>query len=292
MKSMTGFGSATAPVPGGRVVVEIKSVNARFLELKIALPRDQQALEPDVRALVQARISRGRVDLSARREGTEPRNVRVAPDLELARATVKAWQRLQRELRLPGEIDLALLRDLRVDVVRAVEDPRDGRREADATRKAVQRALEAHDRERRREGAHLERDMRSRARTLEQLRATCASQTAKMKELARERLTARLATLDGLSPLEPQRIVQEVALLVERSDVSEELTRLGSHLKALTALLHEKEPAGKRVEFLLQEVLREFNTIGSKANHLPVTEAVLAAKGELEKLREQTANVE
>ena len=86
--------------------------------------------------------------------------------------------------------------------------------------------------------------------------------------------------------------MQEVALLVERGDVSEELTRLGSHLQALTALLGEKEPAGKRVEFLLQEVLREFNTIGSKANHLPVTEAVLAAKGELEKLREQTANVE
>jgi uncharacterized protein (TIGR00255 family) len=105
-------------------------------------------------------------------------------------------------------------------------------------------------------------------------------------------LTSRLAAIDGMPAVEPQRIVQEVALLVERGDVSEELTRLGSHLRALGGLLAEKEPAGKRVEFLLQEILREFNTIGSKANHLPVTEAVLAAKGELEKLREQTANVE
>jgi uncharacterized protein (TIGR00255 family) len=289
---MTGFGSASAAVGGGRVVAEVKSVNARFLELKVVLPRDHQALEAEVRALVQTRISRGRVDLTIRREGAELRSARVAPNLELARATVKAWQRLQRELRLPGEIDLALLRDLRVDLVREIDDPRDGRKEADAMRKVVERALDAHDRERRREGSHLERDMRRRARTLDRLRATCATQAGQMKVIARERLASRLAALEGLGVLDPQRIVQEVALLVERGDVSEELTRLGSHLQALTALLGEKEPAGKRVEFLLQEILREFNTIGSKANHLPVTEAVLAAKGELEKLREQTANVE
>jgi len=134
--------------------------------------------------------------------------------------------------------------------------------------------------------------MKKRAKTLEKLRSTCEKHAGAMKTVARERLLTRLAALEGVGAIEPQRIVQEVALLVERGDVSEELTRLGSHLTALNGLLVESEPAGKRIEFLLQEILREFNTIGSKANHLPVTEAVLAAKGELEKLREQTANVE
>jgi uncharacterized protein (TIGR00255 family) len=292
VKSMTGFGSATAPIPGGRVVVEVKSVNARFLELKIALPRDQQALEPDLRTIVQAQISRGRVDVSVRREGSEARHVRLAPDVELARATVRAWEKLQKELKIPGEIDLALLRDTRVDLVRAIEDPRDPNEDVAATRRALQRALEAHDRERKREGANLQRDMKQRAKALEKLRSVCEKHAGAMKTVARERLMARLAAIEGIGTIEPQRIVQEVALLVERGDVAEELTRLGSHLGALNGLLAEREPAGKRIEFLLQEVLREFNTIGSKANHLPVTEAVLAAKGELEKLREQTANVE
>jgi uncharacterized protein (TIGR00255 family) len=292
VKSMTGFGSAASPAPGGRVVVEVKSVNARFLELKLALPRDQQALEPDLRTLVQAHISRGRVDVSVRREGSEARHLRLAPDVELARATVRAWEKLQRELKIPGEIDLALLRDTRVDLVRAIEEPRDAGEDVEATRRALQRALEAHDRERKREGANLQRDMKARAKALEKLRTVCEKHAGAMKTVARERLMNRLASLEGVGTIEPQRIVQEVALLVERGDVSEELTRLGSHLTALNGLLGEREPAGKRIEFLLQEVLREFNTIGSKANHLPVTEAVLAAKGELEKLREQTANVE
>jgi uncharacterized protein (TIGR00255 family) len=292
VKSMTGFGSATSPAPGGRVVVELKSVNARFLELKLALPRDQQALEPDLRALVQTKISRGRVDVTVRREGSESRHLRLAPDVELARATVQAWQKLQRELGIPGEIDLALLRDTRVELVRTIEEPRDAGEDVEATRKALERALEAHDRERKREGANLQRDMKKRAKALEKLRGVCEKHAGAMKTVARERLTTRLASLEGIGTIEPQRIVQEVALLVERGDVSEELTRLGSHLTALSGLLGETEPAGKRIEFLLQEILREFNTIGSKANHLPVTEAVLAAKGELEKLREQTANVE
>lgn len=292
MKSMTGFGTAAAPLAGGRVVVEIKSVNARFLELKLTLPRTQQALEPELRGLVQSRITRGRVDLTVRREGAERRLVRLEPDVELARATVRAWKKLQRELDLPGEVDLTLLRDTRLDLVRVVEEGGDPEKEAEGTRRAVTRALAAHERERRREGEHLQRDMRKRARALESLRATCAARAGEMKGLARERLMTRLQSLEGIGSIDPQRIVQEVALLVERGDVSEELTRLKSHLASLGSLLAESEPTGKRIEFLLQEVLREFNTIGSKANHLAITEAVLAAKGELEKLREQTANIE
>lgn len=292
MKSMTGFGTGSATLPGGRIVVEIKSVNARFLELKLTLPRSQQALEPELRGLAQSRITRGRVDLTIRREGVERRQVRLEPDIDLARATVRAWRKLQRELELPGEVDLALLRDSRLELLRLVEEGGDPEEEARATRRAVSRALDVHERERRREGRHLQRDMRQRTRRLENLRAACATRAKELKGLVRERLLSRVQSIEGIGTIDPQRIVQEVALVVERGDVSEELTRLESHLSALSSLLAESEPAGKRIEFLLQEVLREFNTIGSKANHLPITEAVLAAKGELEKLREQAANIE
>lgn len=292
MRSMTGFGSGSAPTPGGRIVAEVRSVNARFLEARVSLPREHQALEPELRALVQKRIARGRVDVSLRREGTEGRRRRVEPDVALARDLLRAWRRIQRELRLPGEIDVGLLCRARPDLVRTVEWAGDGRAEAVACRRAVAQALAAHERERRREGANLERDMRRRLRALERLRRSCARSAARAASSQRERLETRLrATLAGAA-VEPRRVAEEVALLVDRSDVSEEIARLESHLGALAELLRDRKPTGRRIEFLLQEILREFNTIGSKASEIRVTEAVLAAKSEIEKLREQAANVE
>ncbi len=289
---MTGFGTGSAPVPGGRIVAEVRSVNARFLEARVSLPREYQSLEPELRALVKKRVCRGRVDVTLRREGSEERRRRVEPDLALAREVRAAWARIQRELRLAGEIDLALLCRARPDLVRTVERASDGRAEGAACRRAFAQALAAHERERLREGAHLERDMRARLRALERLRRTCARHAARASVSQRRKLEARLeATLAGRE-VEPRRIAEEVALLVGRADVSEEIARLESHLTALGALLRHRDPAGRRIEFLLQEVLREFNTVGSKANDLRVTEAVLAAKSELEKLREQAANVE
>jgi uncharacterized protein (TIGR00255 family) len=134
--------------------------------------------------------------------------------------------------------------------------------------------------------------MRRRLNELAKLRRECAQLASAMRPLFAERLSKRVAALLGEATPDPARLVQEVAFALDRSDITEELTRLESHLAALGALLRERAPIGKRFEFLLQEALREVNTIGSKANHLPVTQAVLRAKGELEKLREQVANLE
>lgn len=292
MKSMTGFGTAAVAVPGGRLVVEVRSVNARFLELRVALPREHQGAESELRSAVQEVVERGRVDLTIRREGALRSAVRVEPDLDLARATVAAWRRLKKELKLPGEVDLALLRASGSDLLRSVQVQPDAEKELPALRRAVTQALAQHTRERQREGANLARDMRERWKNLGQLQRECTRLAREMKPILTERLTARVTALLGEQGVDQGRVLQEVALAVDRSEVNEELTRLASHLDALAALLRENASIGKRLEFLIQEMVREVNTIGSKANHLPMTQAVLAAKSELEKLREQTANVE
>lgn len=292
MKSMTGFGAGQAGAKGGRVSVEVRSVNSRFLELRVALPREHQGLEAELRKLAQAGIQRGRVEVSVRREGRASRGSKVEIDLKLAREVAGAWRRVGKDLRLPGDLDLAFLRSAAGDIVRTVEEPVDPAQDARAIRAAVKKALAAHDRERTREGAHLEKDMRQRQRTLVKLRSRAAKIAAGARAALTEKLNARLSDLMGDEPPDPARLVQEVALAVDRADVSEELARLESHLGALDELLRAKDPVGKRIEFLLQEILREVNTIGSKANQLPLTEVVLEAKGEIEKLREQVANVE
>ena len=292
MKSMTGFGTAAVAVPGGRLVAEVRSVNARFLELRIALPREHQGAEAELREAVQQTVERGRVDIAVRREGTLRSNVMVEPDLDLARATVAAWRRLKKELKLPGEIDLALLRSSGGELLRSVQVQPDAEKELPALRRAVAQALAQHTRERQREGNNLAKDMKERWKNLGQLQRECARLAREMKPMLTERLTARVTALLGDQGVDQGRVLQEVALAVDRSEINEELTRLASHLDALAALLRENASIGKRLEFLIQEMVREVNTIGSKANHLPMTQAVLAAKSELEKLREQTANVE
>jgi uncharacterized protein (TIGR00255 family) len=292
MKSMTGYGAAQVAVGGARIVAEVRSVNARFLDLKMSLPREHQTAEAELRELVQAAVERGRVDLAVRREAPPRGKPAIAVDLELARAHADAWRRVQRSLGLAGDVTLDLLRASASDVVRSVEVAPDPARELPAVKRAVKQALAAHDRDRAREGGHLHADMRARLAALEKLRKECQDLAGGMREILVERLTTRIAALLGAAAPDPARLVQEVVLARERSDVSEELTRLGSHVEAFGALLRERAAVGKRIEFLLQEMLREVNTIGSKANHLPITQAVLAAKSELEKLREQAANVE
>jgi uncharacterized protein (TIGR00255 family) len=289
---MTGFGTAAVNVPGGRLVAEVRSVNARFLELRINLPREHQAAESELREVAQKMVERGRVDIVVRREGSARTGVRVEPDLELARATVAAWRQIQKELKLPGEVDLALLRASGGDLLRSVHGQPDVEKELPLLRRAVTQALTLHAKDRLREGTNLAKDMKDRWKALTQLHRTFSRLVKEMTPLVTERLTARVTALLGDQSFDEGRILQEVALAVERSAINEELARLASHLDALGGLLRDAAPIGKRLEFLNQEMVREVNTIGSKANHLPMTQAVLAAKSELEKLREQTANVE
>jgi uncharacterized protein (TIGR00255 family) len=289
---MTGFGRARAVVPGGFITVEVRSINSRFLEVKLSLPREHQLLEPVLRKRVGESVERGRVDIAIRREAPERRRRAIEIDTELARETRKAWMKVARDLGVPGEVDLALLRQTAPDIVRLAERSLSPKGEQPAVAKALELALKAHDRDRRREGRHLASDMRGRVDTLDRLRRAMQKVAAEMKPIFQERLEKRLKKVLGKNVPDLDRLVPEVALVLDKADIAEEMTRLEAHLAALRGLLKEKAGVGKRIEFLLQEVLREVNTTGSKANHLSLTNLVIEGKSELEKLREQAANVE
>jgi uncharacterized protein (TIGR00255 family) len=292
MRSMTGWGAGQAETPAGRVSVEIRSVNQRFLDVKLGLPREFAAWERELRQRVAAVASRGRVEVQVTRVmAGGRRRYRVSARTELARAWVAAARRLGRELGLAGDVDVGQVLRL-PDVLEVVEQPPDVGRELPALRRALAAALAAFDAERRREGTALARDMRARTAALVgAVRAVRRRLPVARAALARQ-MEERLARLVPAGVPDRGRVAQEVALLVERGDVTEELVRLDSHLAALRAALGARGPVGKRIEFLLQEIGREINTTGAKAGDVAVAELVLGAKGELEKLREQVQNVE
>ncbi len=293
MRSMTGFGAATVSL-GKRtremISVQAKSVNQRFLDLKLSLPREYAAWEGDVRKVVQERLSRGRVEIYVGREGSPDDRPRVEIDEELARAYVEEWRRLKKKLRLAGEVDLALLRGV-PDLYRPREAAGAPRAERAALIRAVSSALRELEQSREREGGRLADDMRTRVIALEKLAVRMAERSGASHEGTRRRIEARMRELLE-SKVDEARIVQEAAFQAERSDVTEEIVRLQSHLAGLCGLLEIDDAVGKRIDFLLQEVQREVNTVASKSSDLRLTQLAVEAKGEVEKIREQVQNVE
>ena len=289
---MTGYGAGRAEAASARVTVEIRGVNQRFLDVRIVAPREYAAWEREMRERAGAVAERGRVEVTVARAAVAARRrYAVVVRAELARAYVAAARRLGRRLGLGG--DVALVDVLRLpDVFEVSEQPPELRGELAAVRRALARGLAAFDRERRREGAHLRRDMLGRAAALK--RATAAIRRRLPRALAalRSQVEERLVRLVGGAELDRGRVAQEVAVLADRSDVTEELVRLEAHLGALATTLRDRGPVGKRIEFLLQEIQRELNTTGAKAGDREITDRVLGAKAEVEKLREQVQNVE
>jgi len=288
---MTGYGQAIWKHGAAALTVEIKAVNQRFLEVKLNMPREYQPWEAELRGVVQEHVARGKVDVAVFRGGTATGQVSVEANIPLATAYVKAWRQLQSDLQLPGEIDLNVLQG-RTDLLRIVERRNEPSGEIDAIRTTLQRALQAFNRDRDREGRMLARDMTGRVRHLQQLQRRIAKRVTGLTPHLAARLRQRVAALLDGKEIKEERLLQEVALAVDRSDITEELVRLGSHLDGLGSLLRSREPAGKKIDFLLQEVHREFNTIASKSIDLEVTNHTLEARSEIEKLREQVQNVE
>jgi uncharacterized protein (TIGR00255 family) len=291
MRSMTGYGQASWEGRGRRLAVEVRSVNHRFLDVKLSLPRDAQAWEPELRQMITGRAERGKIDVSVNRGGTPAGELAVEVNEPLARALLAAWRRLQRRLGLPGEIDLSLLLQ-HGELVRVVERRPEPGDDLPRVRRLLTAALRAWNRAREREGRVLAADMRARLRALRRIRSALDQRTrALVPELAR-RVRERVAELLENEPPNSERLLQEAAFLAERADVTEELVRLASHLDRLGEIITAAGPAGKQLDFLLQEIHREINTIASKSADLEVTRLTLEARGEVEKLREQVQNVE
>jgi uncharacterized protein (TIGR00255 family) len=291
MKSMTGFGQASWQGKGCKINVEVRSVNQRFLEARFNLPREYAAVEAGLRERLQGVVARGKVDVTVTRSGLSDTDYAVDVNTRLARAYVEGWRRLQTLLRLDGKIDLSVLL-ARPDIVRIVERRHEPTAELRRVEHTFQRALQAFDREREREGRALARDMQQRIARLFTLRRDLHTRAGSAAADVAARLRQRIETIAAGVNVTPERLAQEVAVLASRADVTEELVRLESHLTAMREAVRSRETVGKRIDFLLQELHREVNTIASKSNDLQITNLTLAARAEIEKLREQVQNVE
>ncbi len=292
MRSMTGYGQAAWEGDGKRLSVEVRGVNHRFLDLRLSLPRDSQTWEPELRRLVTERVERGKVDVTISRVLTGQGSRIVEVDEELARSVIDGWRRLQKRLKLPGEIDISFMQ-ARGDFVRVIEQPRGATDDELArARQLLEKAMDVFDRARGREGAALQRDMKARRERLVAIQEGLCVRCGEIVPEMAERLRGRLEKLLQGQVIDEARLLQETAILAERSDVHEELVRLASHLKRLGELLRQKGSVGKSIDFLVQEIHRELNTIASKSSDVEVTRLTLDARSEVEKLREQTQNIE
>jgi uncharacterized protein (TIGR00255 family) len=286
---MTGFGAADGPVAGGRLRVEVRSVNHRHLTVQLKVPSELGHLEADLRERVRAHLGRGSVTLTARWAEEPPVSATVTVDDVRAKAVVGALRAIGRELGIPGDVDLAAVARI-PDVVRigsagaAVEVP-----EVVAVVDAAAAACVVM---REREGRALGADLATRIEHLDALAGRVAERAPARLIEEQARLKRNVTELAGGVAVDPARLAQEIAFMADRLDITEELVRFRSHLAAVRGALGGQEPAGRSIGFLLQELGREANTIGSKAADAAITEAVIAMKGELERMREQVENLE
>jgi uncharacterized protein (TIGR00255 family) len=290
IRSMTGFGAGRASAGGEQLDVEVRSVNHKFCEVKVRVPRELSALEVDAGRAVKERVARGGVDVTVRRGGP---GGGVAPrvDVALAEAYARAYEEIRARLGLRGELSIADIVAAE-GVVRLDERALDLEGAREALRMALGQAIDALLAMRAREGEALARDLAGRLDTVEGVVARIAELVPQSVEHHRARLAERVQELTRGIALDPGRLAQEVALFADRTDVAEEVTRLRSHLAQVRALLGSGEPAGRKLDFLVQEMHREVNTIGSKSQSAEIAALVVTAKAEVERMREQVQNVE
>jgi uncharacterized protein (TIGR00255 family) len=290
MRSMTGFGLGEAQLATGKLAVEIRGVNHRFLDVRVRLPRELADLATFVEQLAREKLTRGRYEVAVRVEG--PALGALAIDRDRARAAYKALCELRDELAPGSEVPLSVLGAMPDLFVSTVE--REIERLHGATRAAFEAAILALDGMRRKEGAALRDDLVRRLDRVKTLAREVEKRAPEVIDAHRKRLRDRAERLRASTELDVDaaRLEQEIAMFAERSDVCEELTRLESHCTQFASLLQADEPIGRRLDFLLQEMAREANTVGAKSPDAPIAHAVVEVKAEIERMREQVQNVE
>jgi uncharacterized protein (TIGR00255 family) len=291
MRSMTGFGRAELERGGVQVVAEVRALNQRFFELKLNLPRGWGEHEAEIRKIVQEVVERGRVELFIRCVTLKPPPARLRVNDELAANYVAELRRLGKTLRLDGALGMDVVMQ-RPEIFQVVEEEYDPRPSVELAFQGLRRALKMLESERVREGSALKRDFESRIKKL-------TAALPRIEKLARESRTAiranfesRIRELMAELPINEKRLLDEAANAALHGDITEEMTRLGVHLKALKTLLSREGAIGKSIEFLLQEINREVNTMGAKSQTAALSQTTIEMKGELEKMREQVQNVE
>ena len=290
MRSMTGCGAGTVRRDGWEATVDIKTVNHRFLDIGLRLPRNLSFLEQTVRNSISSRIRRGHADVFVTIRNVSSSSSRVEADLDLAAHYLAIARELAEQT--GAENDMTVSRILQMEGVTSVEEAEmDQDLISDICSEAASIAIDQLIGMRETEGAHLREDLRKHLDAAASLREQILQRAPCVVSEYREKLEARLKALLSETP-DPQRIATEVAIIADRCAIDEELARLESHIRQFIVYLDEKDEIGKKMDFLVQEMNREANTIGSKASDASIAQNVVDLKSEIEKLREQIQNVE
>jgi uncharacterized protein (TIGR00255 family) len=291
MRSMTGYGRGEVDYNGAKFSVELVSVNRKQSDIMVSLPRDLTELEPRIRQTINENISRGRTNVLVCVHNLLNGPRALALDSELARSYHDAMLALQKELSAPGEITIGTILQA-PGVMRTPEETMKAQEIWPSVERALRAALAELIKMREREGKHLAKDLIHRLKAmrkkLKEIRALHPDVVKKYRAALLERIQKA-----GLPvPNDDERIVKEITFFADRADISEELTRLESHLAQFAHHLRKNEPVGRTLEFITQEIFRELNTLGAKANDAVISQRVVACKAELEKIREQIQNLE
>jgi uncharacterized protein (TIGR00255 family) len=291
LKSMTGFGRAEGETGLGRMIVESRSINHRYCDINIKLPKRLSLFESRIKEILRSQVSRGRIDVTLRLDSIGEERVQLSVDLDLAKQYYRALQDLKETLQLKDEVTLALLAGTK-DIITAREESGDIEPYWQEILPILRQSLRGMDDMKRFEGESLSKDLQQRLESIAQDLQIINQQFPSHLKATLNRLQDRLRVLLEGIEMDPSRFQQEVSFLVERTDVTEEMVRAESHLAQFGTLLKGSEPVGRKMDFLLQEIHREINTISSKANHADISQRVVEIKSELEKIREQVQNIE
>ncbi len=291
IESMTGYGRSEGSYHDLAIVAELRSTNHKYCDITVRLPKLLLPLETPLKKRLQERFSRGRLELAVTVNGAAEQTKRLEVDLELARQYARILKDVQAKLGLPGQVDLAMLMSFR-DIITTAELAEATAELASQIQDLVKEAMGRLEAMRKKEGQALVKDLRLRLRIIEKALRRIESRIPATVRGYQARLKDRIERLTQGVKLDPDRLAQEVALFAERSDVSEELTRLKSHLNQFKTMIQGNDAVGRSLDFLIQEMNREVNTIGSKSSDAPIAMGVVGIKSELEKLREQVQNIE
>ena len=287
MKSMTGYGEASGQIRGTRVTVQVRSLNHRHLDLQLRVPREYLSFEEEIRKVIREKVARGRLEVFINRAPTKGQGRRLELDEELLAQYLRSVRQAKKKYQLSGDFSVSLLSDL-PDLFRVREVEADAAAERQGLFKMLDAALIRLQRAREREGRQLKLDMGSQISHLKRISIALESLASEIGT----RLQKAVAPKERENSMRPDKEGSDTGNWLLKGDINEEVVRLKSHVGALSRVLGEKQPLGKKVDFMLQEVQRELNTISSKVPQLPVVQLVLEGKERVEKIREQTQNVE
>jgi uncharacterized protein (TIGR00255 family) len=293
VRSMTGYGRAEAILNGQKYTVEIKSLNHRFLEISLRLPASLSALEMEIKKKIGEPLLRGKIDVSIRRDvqSSAENGQYLALNLPLAQNYFNLLMQLKQSLNLQDDISLEMIAGQK-DVFQMAELPQDDSALWQGLTAVLEEALAGMMEMRRREGEILSRDLSARLDLMAQLLSRIEAKAPQVVLEYQKRLTDRVRELTSGLVVDESRLSQEVAILAEKSDITEEIVRLRSHFGQFLEMLDREEAIGRKVDFLIQEMNREVNTIGSKSSDADISKQVIEIKSELAKLREQVQNLE